>query len=935
MDGRPPQPIEKELPPLPPQRPPLITPSLSPPGSRIFRIPDRPPPPKRPRLSSTPSSSASTRLSSQPPRDLRLESSSRLFAFWDQLAERYNKPLDEDDIVDLGALDFLKDRGVTRSAARTYDIGSFADGDDGSSQAAEDEVESSAAEDNAPEDDSSDELDLISPPSPVQQKLQYYRNWYVPPANDQDPEDAEAFREFEEAEKRRKELYGDEDEDEDGGGVLGAGTDNDDVGESEFEEDVADEKDDAPLDPTQDGVWDGGTGSSPSRRLKPQRRKSRPPPLPGDDLSEDEFATWDIDDTPIPPRRSVPPPGDIIDLTISRSPSPVLPPRDRSQSHQRTQARAPSRARSQSQPRTRAKSKPSAGESPVNPLRSPSSEQVLQLLTPPHSSCSAPEMLPSLEKAPVRAETPSPKMPRPRARYVPKPQSLDERGGYGRSTSHSPSRTTSPTPATPQRAVKRVSRGRMKLEVVITTPRMGSRRPKTPAPQDSPDIPQSTSSRAPQQINATEDIVLRSSKSKGKGVERRPSTPEAPSAPSYSRRTNRSARDLSEDSCSTQPKPARGRKRRRVSSFSSSDGSLGQVDATSSPMSALASSRKPKPSASGRPGYSSDVAPPTSSPVRSDEEDESSPVRSVRSISRARSEASIPCPPLYPHIYPPFTPQRDRRAVGDDRQEQHSHHPTHHPYPQMSLQHSQAMAWMSYFMASGVLPPPPPLPPSDSGFNSGPPFSFYAPPFTPSHRGRSYQQPAFTPSTSDAGPSRSPTYSTPTHYPHSYPYWFNAAYSSGTLPPSSPIPSSPVNSSPVLRPASVPPGQRSQARGRRVSFKLDVNDRPLAATPPRHHGSIEGPNGALESDEEESRSRGRSRQRNASSKPTKGKGKSKARAVSPSDEAEENGQQTAGKVVLDRGQPLPRARTPGPPPQRAQSAPRGSATGKGTAPAKK
>ncbi|KAI0648071.1 hypothetical protein C8Q79DRAFT_1008430 [Trametes meyenii] len=329
MDGRPPQSSKKEPPPPPPppSRPPLITPSLSPPGSRIFRIPDRPPPPKRPRLSSTPSSSASARLSSQPPRDLRLESSSRLFAFWDQLAERYNKPLDEDDIVDLRALDFLKDRGVTRSAARTYDIGSFADGDDGSSQAAEDEVESSAVEDNAPEDDSSDELDLISPPSPIQEKLQYYRNWYVPPADEQDPEDAEAFREFEEAEKRRKELYGDDDDEEDGGGVLGTGVDNDDITDSDLEEDAADEKEDGPLGPIEDEGWDDEVKSSPSQGPKPRRRKSRPPPLPGDDLSEDEFAAWDIDDTPIPLRRPAPPPDDIIDLTISRSPSPVLLPR--------------------------------------------------------------------------------------------------------------------------------------------------------------------------------------------------------------------------------------------------------------------------------------------------------------------------------------------------------------------------------------------------------------------------------------------------------------------------------------------------------------------------------------------------------------------------------------------------------------------------------
>ncbi|KAH9891633.1 hypothetical protein C8Q73DRAFT_666708 [Cubamyces lactineus] len=212
MDVRPTQLSEKELPPpLLPPRPPLITPSLSPPSSRIQRIPDRPAPPKQPRLSSTPSRASSSRLPSTQPGELRLEASTRLFAFWDQLAERYNKPLDEDDIVDLRDLNFLKDRGVTRSATQSYKIGCFGTQDardDGSSQAEEDDVENvlEEEEDAAP-DDSADELDLIGP-------LQRYKRWYVPPVNEQDPEDAEAFREFEEAERRRRELYGEDEEDD-------------------------------------------------------------------------------------------------------------------------------------------------------------------------------------------------------------------------------------------------------------------------------------------------------------------------------------------------------------------------------------------------------------------------------------------------------------------------------------------------------------------------------------------------------------------------------------------------------------------------------------------------------------------------------------------------------------------------------------------------
>ena len=138
--------------------------------------------------------------------------STRLFAFWDQLAERYNKPLDEDDIVDLRDLAFLKDRGVTRSTAKPYKIGYFGTQDardDGSSQAEEDDVENVLGEEEeevAPEE-SADELDLIGP-------LQRYKHWHVPPVNEEDPEDAEAYREFEEAERCRRELYGEEEEDD-------------------------------------------------------------------------------------------------------------------------------------------------------------------------------------------------------------------------------------------------------------------------------------------------------------------------------------------------------------------------------------------------------------------------------------------------------------------------------------------------------------------------------------------------------------------------------------------------------------------------------------------------------------------------------------------------------------------------------------------------
>ncbi|OJT15267.1 hypothetical protein TRAPUB_8189 [Trametes pubescens] len=915
MDGRPTQPPDKVPP--PPPRPPLITPSLSPPGSRVFpRIPDRPAPLKRPRLSSTPSSSASARLPPPPPppRDLRLESSNRLFAFWDQLAARYNKPLDEDDIVDLRDLAFVKDRGVTRAAAQSYEIGSFASAgvDDASSQGAEDENETSAGEENAPEDDeSADELDLISPPpveSVVQEKLQYYKNWVVPPADEQNPEDAEAFREFEEAEKQRKELYGDDEEEGDEGPEEDGFANTD--GPTDEEESVPSEAEPPPS--TRCDSESVAMRSVSPAKPTPQRPKSRPPPRPAeDDSSDDELAEWVIDDTPIPPRRAVPPPDpdDLIDLTLSRSPSPAPPLRGRSQSRPRLQSVAPFLPRSQSQPRARAKFKP---QLQVSPRPRSASPQALQLLTPPRSSCSAPSDPPEMGIVAVRTETPSPKMPRPRPRYAPQSRTVGESEKAGE---HGDSRPGSPVPDVTPSARKmstKMSRASLKPEVVIMVPRTGSHRGKTPVRPDSPEVPLSVEFQASRQARQNGEAGPSSQvKGKGKEVAPRAVTPESPPVPPSSRRTPLQTRSVSEESCSPQPVPPKGRKRRRVASSSSSDGSPEKLS-SSKPLARKQLQR----TSERRSGHSSDAAPPTSSPVHSDYED----------------EAPIPALSIYPSEYPPYVQRPDHQRANSVAHGPHPPHPhpPHPAFPPMSLQQSQAIAAMfSYYMASGGLFQHM-SPPSGPAYHPGPPPPFYGMPQTPSHRGHPprHSQGFNTPS-SEAGPSRSSTYSTPSHYPHAYPYWFDPSYSSGTLPPSSPIPSSPMDSSPILRPASVPPGQRSKARGRRVSFKLDAKDRPLS------DGDSIGGDRASDDDAPTHTHRRRS-QTPANPSKGKSKGKGKARAAPPSDEgeADEDGQEDAGRA----GPSPPRARTPGPPGRREQSVPRGGSgrsIGKATSAKKK
>ncbi|KAI8978683.1 hypothetical protein BD414DRAFT_516678 [Trametes punicea] len=509
-------------------------------------------------------------------------------------------------------------------------------------------------------------------------------------------------------------------------------------------------------------------------------------------------------------------------------------------------------------------------------------------------------------------------MPRPRARYLPRARS--PRGSHDEDARHGaePSARRSKMPSSPQH-----SRSRTKAEVVISTSRSLTR-VESPAREISPDIPLS--------------VVTRSLRTadKGKRSSPRPSSPEPPSFASKHRRERRVIRSPFEESCSPQPIPRRGRKRRRMSSSPPSDESPENSDVDSISLRSM-SHRQSRRESLRTSGDHSDAAPPTSSPVRCVEEDERSPVRSSRNHSRARSAAPIPPLPLYPPIYLPFSSRERGSTAGDAAGETEPVLPSQTASSDMPLHQSRVMAWASFLMASGALPPLPPPPLTfGSGFHPGPSFSPYGFPSTPGHRRNQsdqYRNADWISPSSEAGPSRSSTYCTPTHFSPAYPYWFNPAYSSGTLPPSSPIPSSPIASSPVLRPASVPPGQRSKARGRRVSFKLDANDRPLSATPPtdaydRDHTS----------DDEHahaggrSRSHSRGRRDDASKKPDAGKGKGKARAVFLGDESEcdEGGQGLAGRAGPDRGRPPPRARTPGPPSRREQSVPRGrgSRTGK-------
>lgn len=169
-------------------------------------------PAKRSRLTSTPSSSRSSSSlrmskSSTPPTDIdsaRKASAQRVLNVWSQLAERYDRRLDEDDIIDLYSGAIIKDRGVLSGSGKDYNIGHFA-GDDVDADAHED------SEEELDEDEEADELDMLPRRQPDTEQDFKTLLRGVPPLSAS--ADASDLEEFMEAEKRRREV--DEDEEED------------------------------------------------------------------------------------------------------------------------------------------------------------------------------------------------------------------------------------------------------------------------------------------------------------------------------------------------------------------------------------------------------------------------------------------------------------------------------------------------------------------------------------------------------------------------------------------------------------------------------------------------------------------------------------------------------------------------------------------------
>ena len=186
------------------------------PSSPIRTFTDGVPTAKRRRLESTPTSSSfslsTPRSSSSRPEqptlvdlhDSRTASAVRVLNIWSSLAERYNKRLDEDDVVDILTGEVIKDRGVLNDLPKRYKFGDLANKDE-----AIDIDQGSEAADNLTEDEGDGNGTHAFPSTDglVASKLAR-----VPPLRSApSSSDADDLREFLKAEAVRRELDGGDD----------------------------------------------------------------------------------------------------------------------------------------------------------------------------------------------------------------------------------------------------------------------------------------------------------------------------------------------------------------------------------------------------------------------------------------------------------------------------------------------------------------------------------------------------------------------------------------------------------------------------------------------------------------------------------------------------------------------------------------------------
>ncbi|KAH9480531.1 hypothetical protein JR316_0007131 [Psilocybe cubensis] len=283
-----------------PEKPLLITPSASPPPTRLSsRISDGASPTKKPRFNSiarlTPSDASSYASRTINPEDVQKEraaSKMRLFDVWSSLAERYTVPVEEDDIINIQTGEITRDNGYLRRSKK-LEFGSIALGDvpaEDYDSPEEEEDEYDIDELDAFADDASEISYQDMEGHPDDEHIE--RD--VPPSTILTAADAEDLREFMNAERLRRELCGSDLEDEEVEGYTSPEEERTDSVEqaehSTFPKSIISEEPELSIGDEEDVASQEERKTTDGNTLENLNRPST------ETVSEDELDNWNIDD---------------------------------------------------------------------------------------------------------------------------------------------------------------------------------------------------------------------------------------------------------------------------------------------------------------------------------------------------------------------------------------------------------------------------------------------------------------------------------------------------------------------------------------------------------------------------------------------------------------------------------------------------------------
>ncbi|PPR01155.1 hypothetical protein CVT26_016056 [Gymnopilus dilepis] len=767
----------------------------------------------------------------------RQASTMRLLETWASLEQRYARPLDEDDIIDIQTGEIVRDNGFLRNSGKR-DFGSFAASVDGGA-AADDSSDVYEEEEDEYDDD---ELDLFADVNQEpaesesrEQRIAEYLGGIRPPSSSFALDD---LQEFLEAERRRKQIYGsdlDDDDEDDNTGYYSAEEARSDVVADSGSRSAYEEEGE------EDEVVEAGEEEAENESAEVEAEEDEDdftansallPDLP----SEDELDNWDLGEASLVVPVVKDEPADNMeesDVEIElienpEPPSPVLTAigtrgkRNKSVQPHSEPLQEPSRRPPLRQLYTPPQSHDSTTPSSDNfidlsvdspPTKSSSkasksSNKKISIVNAVESSSKSPPTrspeIPPAKPSPTRMHklkpyvllTPRKFLDKEKEHVGASPTKDVKRKGKAKEVDESRSET-----AVPDVDVERPS----SRALPVGPPRGKSRRPQQESSRETRDsvaMPPPPPPKTPKQkkestpsakgvSKSQEPSPAKAQKSQTGDVFDKARHERPQRATSTIRQQTPSPRkrkrSMTPDVISSSTSRGRSREANNATepAFPPSRASTSKVQLDSSPASTSQSPTKKRRSSRGRQSHVE------SGSNSSDSEAEDVPRPGDRHPPARGSSFPVP----HPHYAYPFPPYY------------HPHHPPpeYPPYPNLQAQQiiQNAVQQLSAALLGSAWPPPP---------------GFAPPPAqqTPSRGRHSSRRP-------------DDPFTTPTHHPHPFPYIYDPTLSHATEPPESPeVDSSPEMSVSGRRKSLV---RRSRSRGRRVSFVVEDEEMEIQSSP--------------------------------------------------------------------------------------------------------